>query len=143
MRERDRESRMERDDRSTLFLDGLRLKAPVRSQHHDVCRAHACREATGMTTENYTRSPAKKMSSLGRYLFGPSFFFLLPIFFKRIPLLFFFFQKNIFSFSFFLFFSRKKFLLSFFSCISFKYVLLLALVSEFNCFLRSRCFMES
>ena len=29
-----------------------------------------------------------------------------------------------------------------FSCISFKYFLLLALVSEFNCFLRSRCSME-
>ena len=29
-----------------------------------------------------------------------------------------------------------------FSCISFKYVLLLALVSECNCFLRSRCSME-
>ena len=29
-----------------------------------------------------------------------------------------------------------------FSCISFKYVSLLALVSEFNCFLRSRCSME-
>ena len=48
---------MKWDDRSTLFLDGLRLKAPVRSQHYDVCRAHACRETTGMTTENYTRSP--------------------------------------------------------------------------------------
>ena len=30
----------------------------------------------------------------------------------------------------------------FFSCLSFKCVLLLALVSEFNCFLRSRCSME-
>ena len=29
-----------------------------------------------------------------------------------------------------------------FSCICFKYFLLLALVSEFNCFLRSRCSME-
>ena len=29
-----------------------------------------------------------------------------------------------------------------FSCISFKYVLLQALVSEFNCFLRCRCSME-
>ena len=50
---------MKWDDRSTLFPDGLRLKAPVRSQHHDVCVAHACRETTGMTTENYTRSPDK------------------------------------------------------------------------------------
>ena len=38
-------------------------------------------------------------------------------------------------------FSQKKFSLLF-SCISLKYVLLLALVSEFNCFLRSRCSME-
>ena len=46
-----------------------------------------------------------------------------------------------FSFSFFIFLKKKvsSFL---FSCISFKYVLLLALVSEFNCFLRSRCSME-
>ena len=57
MKDRDRESRMERDDRLTLFLDGLRFKAPVRSQHHDVCRAHACRDTKGRTTENYTRSP--------------------------------------------------------------------------------------
>ena len=42
----------------------------------------------------------------------------------------------------FSFFPKKKFLLFLFSCISFKYVLLLALVSEFNCFLRSRCSME-
>ena len=57
MRNRDRETRMKWDDRSTLFPDGLRLKAPVRSQHQDVCRAHACRETTGMTTDHYTRSP--------------------------------------------------------------------------------------
>ena len=57
MRNRDRETRAKWDDRSTLFPDGLRLKAPVRSQHQDVCRAHACRETTGMTTDHYTRSP--------------------------------------------------------------------------------------
>ena len=57
MRNRDRETRMKWDDRSTLFPDGSRLKAPVRSQHHYVCRAHACRETTGMTTDHYTRSP--------------------------------------------------------------------------------------
>ena len=45
-------------------------------------------------------------------------------------------------FSIFFFSCRKKFLLVFFSDISFKCVLLLALVSEFNCFLRSRCSME-
>ena len=46
-----------------------------------------------------------------------------------------------FSFSFFIFLKKKvsSFL---FSCISFKYVSLLAFVSEFNCFLRSRCSME-
>ena len=44
MKDRDRESKMERDDGSTVFLDGLRLKAPVRPQHHDVCRAHASRD---------------------------------------------------------------------------------------------------
>ena len=106
MRNRDRETRTKWDDRSTLFPDGLRLKAPVRSQHQDVCRAHACRETTGMTTDPYTRSP------------------------------------DSFSFSFFIF-PKKKFLLFFFSCISFNiYFLLLALVSEFDCFLRSRCSME-
>ena len=44
-------------------------------------------------------------------------------------------------FHFFIFFEEKvsSFL---FSCISFKYFKLLALVSEFNCFLRSRCSME-
>ena len=57
MKNRDRETRMKWDDRSTLFPDGSRLKALVRSQHHDVCRAHACRETTGMTTDHYTRSP--------------------------------------------------------------------------------------
>ena len=66
MRNRDRETRMKWDDRSTLFPDGSRLKAPVRSQHHDVCRAHACRETTGMTTDHYTRSidtPSRAMAS--------------------------------------------------------------------------------
>ena len=42
-------------------------------------------------------------------------------------------------FIFFFIFSEENFL---FSGISFKYVLMLALVSEFNCFLRSRCSME-
>ena len=44
-----------------------------------------------------------------------------------------------FLFSFFL---KKKVSSFLFSCISFKCVLLMALVSEFNCFLRSRCSME-
>ena len=47
-----------------------------------------------------------------------------------------------FSIFFFHLFRRKSFFFSCISCISFKYVLLLALVSEFYCFLRSRCSME-
>ena len=43
---------------------------------------------------------------------------------------------------FFHFFLKKKVSSFLFCCISLKYVLLLALVSEFNCFLRSRCSME-
>ena len=59
----------------------------------------------------------------------------------------FFFLLSIFSFFlsfFFLFFisSQEKVSSFLFSCISFKYVSLLASVSEFNCFLRSRCSME-
>ena len=54
-----------------------------------------------------------------------------------------FFKKSkTFSFFFFLFFSRKKVSSLLFSCISFTYVSLLASVSEFNCFHRSRCSME-
>ena len=45
-------------------------------------------------------------------------------------------------FIFFFHFLRRKSLFFFFSCISFKYFFLLALVSEFNSFLRSRCSME-
>ena len=47
---------------------------------------------------------------------------------------------NVFHFLFI--FLKKKVSSFLFSCISFKYVKLLALVSEFNCFLRSRCSME-
>ena len=39
-------------------------------------------------------------------------------------------------------FSKKKVSSFLFTCTSFKYFYLLALVSEFNCFLRSRCSME-
>ena len=45
-------------------------------------------------------------------------------------------------FIFFFHFSEEKCLLFFFLVFLSKYVLLLALVSEFNCFLRSRCSME-
>ena len=66
MRNRDRETRMKWDDRSTLFPDGLRLKAPVRSQHHDVRRAHACRETTiqGVLTRTLDRWHRIRMSEL-------------------------------------------------------------------------------
>ena len=64
-------------------------------------------------------------------------FFLLSILKKKqFPFLF------LFLFFFFLFSREKKFLLFFFSCISFKYFLLLVLVSVFNCFLRCRCSMD-
>ena len=88
---------------------------------------------------------------------GPLFLFFL-LFFSPVFWLFFF----LFIFSFFLifcsflhflifnvfhflfsFFPKKKKVCSFlFSCISFKYFLLLVLVSEFKCFIRSRCSME-
>ena len=89
--------------------------------------------------------------------FGPSFPFFPPFF---SPVFFFFFFCflffHVFSFFvhffiflnflmffiFFLHFSEEKVSSFLFSCISFKYFLLLALVSEFNCFLRSRCSME-
>ena len=45
-------------------------------------------------------------------------------------------------FHYFLIFSEEKVCSFLFSCISFKYFLLLALESEFYCFLRSRCSME-
>ena len=69
-------------------------------------------------------------------------FFLLFIFsfFQHFLFISSFFDFLMF-FIFFLHFSEEKVFL-FFSCISFKYFLLLALVSEFNCFLRSRCSME-
>ena len=80
---------------------------------------------------------------------GPFFlvFLLLPLFVFFLAFDFFishFFHFFIFeSFSFSFSFSLKKKVSSFlFSCISFKHVPLLALVSEFNCFLRSRCSME-
>ena len=46
-----------------------------------------------------------------------------------------------FLISFFIF-SKEKVSSFLVSCISFRYFLLLAQVSEFNCFLRSRCSME-
>ena len=75
------------------------------------------------------------------YFFSPVFlffFFLVFIFLIFCSFLFFDFFKN---FSFFIF-PKEKVSCFLSSCISFKYFLMLALVSEFNCFLRSRCSME-
>ena len=55
-------------------------------------------------------------------------------FFSRLIFLFFFFFKTFSVFLFLFSFSQEKSFFFFFSC--------LALVSEFNCFLRSRCSME-
>ena len=77
--------------------------------------------------------------------FFPSFFFcsfcLFSCFFHFCSFLHFLIFEC-FSFSLFNFFRRKKVSSFLFSCISFKYVSLLANVSEFNCFLRCRCSME-
>ena len=83
---------------------------------------------------------------------GPLFLFFLPFFsrFLSFFLLFIFSFFSLLSISsffdflmFFIFHFPKEKLSSFlFSCISFKYFLLLALVSEFNYFLRDRCSME-
>ena len=82
--------------------------------------------------------------------FGPSFpcfpTFFLPFFvfflaFYIFIFVHFFICEKCFPFSFFIF-SEEKVSSFLFSCISFKYFLMLALVSEFNCFLRSRCSME-
>ena len=88
----------------------------------------------------------------GRYLvvppLGPLFLFFLlflsPVFLSFFLLLIFSFFVLFCSFLhlLFSFFRRKKFLLFFFLVSLSKYVLLLALVSEFNCFLRSRCSVE-
>ena len=70
-------------------------------------------------------------------------FFLASYFFIFSHFLFIssFFDFLMFFIFFFHFFRRKSFFFSFFN-ISFKNCLLLALVSELNCFLRSRCSME-
>ena len=101
---------MKWDDRSTLFPDGSRLKAFVRSQHHDVCRAHACRETTGITTDHFSRSPDNF-----------SFFF---IFFHFLSFSFIFFHFLSFSFIFFLFLSFSFIFFDFlsFSCIFFHFL---------------------
>ena len=81
---------------------------------------------------------------------GPLFLFFL-LFFSRFLsfscFLFFIFShflciSSFFDFLMFFIFFFHFFRRKFFSGISLKYVLMLALVSEFNCFLRSRCSME-
>ena len=84
-------------------------------------------------------------------LFFPTFFFS-RFFVFFLAFYFFIFSHFLFIssffdflmlFTFFFHLVPKKKVSSFLcSCISFKYFLLLALVSEFNCFLRSRCSME-
>ena len=73
--------------------------------------------------------PSRRVPSLGSlFLFSLVYIFSM----KKFSFLF-------LNFCSFYFFSRKKFL---FSCTFFKYVSLLALVSEFNCFLSGRYSME-
>ena len=87
-----------------------------------------------------------KKNPLGRrFLFSTLFFLPFFVFF----LVFFFFCSFLqfliylmFFIFFFIFSEEKSFFFSFFLYISCNFVLLLALVSEFNCFLRSRCSME-
>ena len=79
------------------------------------------------------------------YFFSPVFFvfflaFYVFHFFSFVVHFFIFLIFYRFSFS-FSFFPKKKFLLFFFLVLS-NIFFLLALVSEFNCFLRSRCSME-
>ena len=89
--------------------------------------------------------PSRVVPLWALFYFFPTFFcsrflsfFLLFIFLIFCSFLHF---LKVFHFFFFIF-SEEKVSSFLFSCISFKYVLLLALVSECNCFLRSRCSME-
>ena len=79
----------------------------------------------------------KLFEPLGMYLFGPSFPFFSCLYFS-----FFFLNLFYFSLSFNIFLKKKSFFFSFFLVFLFKYVSLLASVSELNCFLRCRCSME-
>ena len=106
--------------------------------------------------EKSTFGPISGCTPLGPlFLFFHTFsvpFFFFVFFLAFLFFSFFSFFVHLFIFSFFhfsMFFiflvhfpEEKSFLFSFFSCISFKYFLLLTLVSECNCFLRSRCSME-
>ena len=70
------------------------------------------------------------------------FLFFLSFFLSFFLLLFICSFLHFLIFVFFIHFSEEKVYSFLFSCICFKYVLLLALVSEFNCFFRGRCSME-
>ena len=82
------------------------------------------------------------------FLFFPIFshrflsFFLLFSIFSHFLFISSFFDFLMFFTFFFSFFPKKKFLLFFFLVFLSIFFLLLALVSEFDCFLRSRCSME-
>ena len=77
------------------------------------------------------------------FFFSRFLSFFLAFYFSFFSFLFISLFFDFFDVFHFLFkFSEEKSFFFLFSCISFKYVLLLALVSEFNCFLRSRCSME-
>ena len=88
------------------------------------------------------KTPFEALFSFFSYFFLPFFFvFFLAFYFSFFSFLHFF--DFLMFFIFLVHFFLKKEVSSFlFPCMSFKYVLLLALVSEFNCFLRSRCSME-
>ena len=82
---------------------------------------------------------------LGPLFLFPHFFLPFFVFFLAFYFSFFSFFVHFFIFVFLMFFilffifSEEKVSSFLFSCVSFKHSLLLALVSEFNCFLRSRC----
>ena len=92
-----------------------------------------------------SRVPPWALLSFFCYFFFLPFFFVffLPFYFSFFLI---FFISSFFDFLmffiFFFIFSEEKVSSFLFSCISFKYFLLLAFVSEFNCFLRGRCSME-
>ena len=89
--------------------------------------------------------PLWALFSFFSYFFLPFFVFFLACYFFMFSLFLFissFFLIFLMFFIFFFHFPEEKVSSFLFSCISFKYFLLLAFVSEFNCFLRSRCSME-
>ena len=88
--------------------------------------------------------PLWALFSFFSYFFSRFFVFFLAFYIFIFSHFFSFLHFLIFSmfFIFFFHFSEEKVSSFLFSCISSKYVLLLALDSEFFCFLRSRCSMQ-